>query len=82
MKKNGLLTETMRDITQKQSLLFSNLILARKKIICTATAFFSPKMFVKIQKTQKGEKETLKEGSWASRVAQQVKVACWAGLVT
>lgn len=71
----------MRDVTQKQPLLFSNLILARK-IIYTTTIFFSPKKFVKIQKAQRGEKETLKEGSWASRVAQQVKVACWAGLVT
>lgn len=81
--KKWSFTETMRDVTQKQPLLFSNLILARKKsFVLQQLFFFSPKMFVKIQKTQKGEKETLKEGSWASRVAQQVKVACWAGLVT
>lgn len=43
MKKNGLLTETMRDITQKQSLLFSNLILARKKSFVLQQLFFPQK---------------------------------------
>lgn len=59
----------MRGITQKQPLLFSNLTLARK-IICTATAFFFPKKVCKNSESPEGEKETLKEGSWASRVAQ------------
>lgn len=71
----------MRDVTQKQPRLFSNLILARK-IICTAIVFFFPNKVCKNSESPEGEKETLKEGSWASRVAQQVKVACWAGLGT
>lgn len=43
MKKKSLLAETMRDITQKQSLLFSNLILARKKSFVLQQLFFPPK---------------------------------------
>lgn len=81
MKKWSFNRNNARRYTETTSAVFQSHS-CQKKIICTATAFFFPKKFVKIQKSQKGEKETLKEGSWASRVAQQVKVACWAGLVT
>lgn len=79
MKKWSFNRNNARRYTETTSAVFQSHSCQKNHLYCNY--FFFLTKFVKIQKAQRG-KGDIKEGSRASRVAQQVRVACWAGLVT
>lgn len=81
MKKWSFNRNNARRYTETTSAVFQSHSCQKNHLYCNSFFFF-PNKVCKNSESPEGEKETLKEGSWASRVAQQVKVACWAGLGT
>lgn len=81
MKKWSFNRNNVRHYTETTSAVFQSHS-CQKKNHLYCNSFFFPNKVCKDSDSPEGGKETLKEGSRASRVAQQVRVACWAGLVT